>query len=77
LQEKAVDDPTGYNTAKILEDMENREPKNKWEQEIVLLFSLMNSIEQSAKKQNKTKMETIDNIMDLIPDITPESSPEN
>jgi hypothetical protein len=77
LQEKAVDDPTGYNTAKILEDMENREPKNKWEQEIVLLFSLMNSIEAAAKKQNKTKMETIDNIMDLIPDINPESSPEN
>lgn len=81
LQENAVDDPTGYNTAKILEDMENREPKNKWEQEIVILFSLMNSIEQAAKNQNKIKLETMDNIMDLIPDINPdiapESSPEN
>jgi len=74
LQENAVDDPTGYHTAKILEEMQNREPKNKWEQEVVILFSLINSIEQAAKSQNKIKLETMDNIMNLIPDIAPESS---
>lgn len=77
LQEKAMDDPTGYKTAKLLEELGEREPKDKWETQVVLLFSLLRTIEEAAKSQNIISLQPEEKIMSTIPEIFPESFPES
>lgn len=75
LEEKIATDPTGFETNKILKELETREPIGKWEVTATLYLALLFAIEKAATEQKQLIQR---DASEFFPkESSPKVSPEN